>query len=86
MQMNKKHPMEIIYLLQSLGMLLGALIVANSGQTYDNNIQDDDDTVKELVNAINNGKDDDNLNWKEFKDSKLFKQVDVEIRQQIVYE
>ena len=65
-----------------MGMMFGALLVATAGQVYAKNIWDDDDTMEELVKDIDNGKvDDDNMNWKEFKDSKIFKQEDIETQQ-----
>ena len=81
--MNKKQLMGTIFLLWSfMGMMLAALIVATAGQVYAKNIWDDDNTMEELVKDIDNGKDDDdNMNWKEFKDSKIFKQEDIETQQ-----
>ena len=78
--MNKKQPMRTILLLASLlTLMFGALIVATGGQIYAKSIWDDDDTMKELVKDIDNGKDnDDSMNWKEFKSSKIFKQEDIE--------
>ena len=81
--MNKKQPMRTILLLASLSTLMfGALIVATGGQVYAKSIWDDDDTMKELVKDIDNGKDnDDSMNWKEFKSSKIFKLEDIETQQ-----
>ncbi|MDW0213813.1 MAG: hypothetical protein QOA16_06435, partial [Nitrososphaeraceae archaeon] len=78
--MNKKQPMRTILLLASLlTLMFGALIVATGGQVYAKRIWDDDDTMKALVKDIDNGKDnDDSMNWKEFKSSKIFKQEDIE--------
>lgn len=77
--MNKKQPVKTIFLLSSLlTLMFGALVVATSDQVYAD-IWDDDDTMEELVKDIDNGKDnDDDMNWKEFKDSKIFKQEDIE--------
>ena len=81
--MNKKQPKGTIFLLWSfMGMMFGALLVATAGHVYAKNIWDNDDTMEELVKDIDNGKvDDDNMNWKEFKDSKIFKQEDIETQQ-----
>ena len=71
--MNKKQPVKTILLLSSLlTLMFGALVVATSDQVYAD-IWDDDDTMEELVKDIDNGKDNvDDMNWKEFKDSKIF--------------
>lgn len=81
--MNKKQPKGTIFQLWSfMGMMFGALLVATAGHVYAKNIWDNDDTMEELVKDIDNGKvDDDNMNWKEFKDSKIFKQEDIETQQ-----
>ena len=82
--MNKKHPMRTIFLLASLlSLMFAALIVATGGQIYAaKNIWDDDDTMKELVKDIDNGKDnDDSMNWHDFKNSKIFKQEDIETQE-----
>jgi len=81
--MNKKQPMRTILLLASLlTLLFGALIVATGGRVYAKSIWDDDDTMKELVKDIDNGKDnDDSMNWKEFKSSKIFKLEDIETQE-----
>jgi len=81
--MNKKQPRGTVILLASLLVLMfGALIVATAGQVYAKNIWEDDDTMKELVKDIDNGKDnDDSMNWKEFKNSKIFKLEDTETQQ-----
>jgi hypothetical protein len=81
--MNKKQPLGTIFMLRSsMGMMFGALLVATAGQVYAKNIWDDDDTMEELVKDIDKGKvDDDNMNWKEFKDSKIFNQEDIETQQ-----
>ncbi|MDW0153467.1 MAG: hypothetical protein QOK68_02550 [Nitrososphaeraceae archaeon] len=77
--MSKKQPVKNIFLLSSLlTLMFGALVVATSDQVYAD-IWDDDDTMEELVKDIDNGKDnDDDMNWNEFKDSKIFKQEDIE--------
>ena len=80
--MNKKQPVKTIFLLSSLlTLMFGALVVATSDQVYAD-IWDDDDTMEELVKDIDNGKDDDNsMNWHEFKNSKIFKQEDLETQE-----
>ncbi|HEY7695095.1 MAG TPA: hypothetical protein VH797_03235 [Nitrososphaeraceae archaeon] len=77
--MNKKQPMKSKFLFASLlTLLLGALIAVVGPQAYAD-IWDDDDTMEELVKDIDNGKDnDDSMNWKAFKNSKIFTQEDVE--------
>jgi len=79
--MNKKLLVNRMFLLASfLTIMLGASIVAANGHVFAaKNIWDDDDTMEELVKYIDNGKDnDDSMNWKEFKNSKIFKQEDIE--------
>ena len=78
--MNKKQPTRAIFLLASLLLLMfGATIVVTGIQVYAKNIWDDDDTMEELVKDIDNGKDnDDSMNWHDFKNSKIFKQEDIE--------
>ena len=78
--MNKKQPMRTIFLWASLLLLMfGVLVIATGGQVYAKNIWDDDDTMEELVKDIDNGKDnDDSMNWHDFKNSKIFKQEDIE--------
>lgn len=77
--MNKKQPMKSMFLFASLlTLMFGALIVSMGPQVYAD-IWDDDDTMEEFVKDIDNGKDnDDDMNWNEFKDSKIFKQEDIE--------
>ena len=81
--MNKKQPMRTIFLWASLLLLMfGALVIATGGQVYAKNIWDDDDTMKELVKDIDNGNDnDDSMNWHDFKNSKIFKQEDIETQE-----
>ncbi len=81
--MNKKQPMRTILLLASLlTLMFGALIVATGGRVYAKSIWDDDDTMEQLVKDIDNGKDDDNsMNWHDFKNSKIFKQEDLETQE-----
>lgn len=77
--MDKKQPMNSMFLFASLlTLMFGALIVSMGPQVYAD-IWDDDDTMEELVKDIDDGKDnDDDMNWDEFKDSKIFKQEDIE--------
>ena len=61
-----------------LSFMLAILVIATSTHVYAD-IWDDDDTMEELVKDIDNGKDnDDDMNWGEFKDSKIFTQEDIE--------
>ena len=79
--MNKKQPTTTMFLVASLSTLVfGVSFVASNSPLYAaKNIWDDDDTMEELVKDIDNGKDnDDSMNWKEFKNSKIFTQEDVE--------
>lgn len=79
--MNKKQPMKTVFLVASLlTLMFGVSCVASNSPLYAaKNIWADDDTMKELVKDIDNGKDnDDSMNWKEFKNSKIFKQEDIE--------
>jgi len=51
----------------------------NAPANADKNIWKDGDTMKELVKDIDNGKDDDDdMDWNEFKDSKIYKVEDKE--------
>jgi len=53
----------------------------NAPANADKNIWKDDDTMKELVKDIDNGKDDDDdMDWDEFKDSKIYKLEDKETK------
>ena len=81
--MNKKQPTRTIFLLASLLLLMfGATIVVTGIQVYAKNIWNDDDTMEELVKDIDNGKDNDNsMNWHDFKNSKIFKQEDIETQE-----
>ena len=81
--MNKKQTTGSTFLLVSgLALMLGVLFVSVGGKVYGKNIWDDDDTMRDLVKDINNGKDDDDdMNWKEFKESQIFKQEDIETQQ-----
>jgi hypothetical protein len=81
--MNKKPSSNRLFLLASiLTIMLGASIVATNSRVLAKNIWDDDDTMEQLVKDIDNGKDDDNsMNWHDFKNSKIFKQEDVETQQ-----
>ena len=80
--MNKKQPTKIFYLIASMLALFGASVVASGNHVYAKNIWNGDNTMKELVKDIDKGKvDDDNMNWKEFKNSKIFQQEDVETQQ-----
>ena len=81
--MNKKQSLKTMFLLSSLLVLMAGIAVSTTGRTYaDNNIWKGDETMKQLVKDIDNGKvDDDDMNWKEFKNSKIFKQEDIETQQ-----
>ena len=81
--MNKKQPMKTFSMLAALlGLLLVASVAASGTIVYAKNIWDGDDTMRELVKNIDKGKvDDDNMNWKEFKNSKIFQQEDIETQQ-----
>jgi hypothetical protein len=76
--MNKKQSESA--LVAALLTMFGALIGGTSSQVYaDKNIWDDDDTMEKLVDDIDDGRDnDDDMDWSEFKDSKVFKQEDIE--------
>lgn len=80
--MNKKQSTNKFFLFLSLLTLIAGFIVM-SGQIYaEKNIWDGADTMKELVKDIDKGKvDDDDMNWKDFKNSKIFKQEDIETQQ-----
>ena len=77
--MNKKLSINGKFLLSSfLSFVFATLVIAANVHVYAD-IWDDDDTMEELVKDIDNGKDnDDDMNWKEFKNSKIFKQEDIE--------
>ena len=64
-------------------MTIGIDVLAgdNAPANADKNIWKDDDTMKELVKDIDNGKDDDDdMDWDEFKDSKIYKLEDKETK------
>jgi hypothetical protein len=82
--MNKKQPVRTIFLLASmLTLMFGALLVVTGGQVYAaKDIWKDDDTMEELVDDIDDGRDnDDDMNWGEFQDSKIFKLEDIETQE-----
>jgi hypothetical protein len=82
--MNKKQPSESVFVLATLATILfAATILATHPQANAaKNIWEGDGTMKELVKDIDKGKvDDDNMNWKSFKNSKIFTQEDVETQQ-----
>jgi hypothetical protein len=82
--MNKKQPVKTIFLLGSLLTLtFGVLFAATGSQVYAaKNIWSGDDTMEELVKKIDKGKvNDDDMNWKAFKNSKIFKQEDSETKE-----
>lgn len=82
--MNKKQPVRTTFLLATmLTLMFGAVLVATGGQVYAaKNIWAGDDTMEELVKKIDKGKvNDDDMNWKDFKNSKIFKQEDIETKE-----
>ena len=81
--MNKKQPVKTIFLLASLLTLtFGVLFAATGSQVYAKNIWAGDKTMEELVKKIDKGKvNDDSMNWKDFKNSKVFKQEDAETKE-----
>jgi len=82
--MNKKQPVKTIFLLASLLTLtFGVLFAATGSQVYAaKNIWAGDDTMEELVKKIDKGKvNDDSMDWKDFKNSKIFKQEDIETQE-----
>ena len=81
--MNKEQLMNSVFLLTSLATLFGASITATGMPVYAaKNIWAGVDTMEELVKKIDKGKvDDDSMNWKQFKNSKIFKQEDIETKQ-----
>ena len=82
--MNKKQPVKTIFLLASMfSLTFGVLLVATGGQVYAaKNIWAGDNTMEELVKKIDKGKaSDDSMNWKDFKNSKVFKQEDSETKE-----
>jgi len=80
--MNKKQPVKTIFLLASLLTLtFGVFFVGTGGQAYGKNIWAGDKTMEELVKKIDKGKvNDDSMNWKQFKNSQVFKQEDGETK------
>jgi hypothetical protein len=80
--MNKKQPVKTIFLLGSLLTLtFGVFFVGTGGQVYGKNIWAGDKTMEELVKKIDKGKvNDDSMNWKQFKNSQVFKQEDGETK------
>jgi hypothetical protein len=81
--MNKKQPVKTIFLLASMfSLTFGVLLLATGGQVYAaKNIWASDKTMEELVKKIDKGKaSDDSMNWKDFKNSKVFKQEDSETK------
>ena len=81
--MNKKQPVKTIFLLASLLTLtFGVLFAATGSQAYAKTIWTGDKTMEELVKKIDKGKvNDDSMNWKDFKNSKVFKQEDGETKE-----
>src|SRR4029079_16227146 len=81
--MNKKPLSNRLFLLASfMTVMLGASIVATNNHVLAKNIWDDDDTMEQLVKDIDDGKDNDNsMNWNDFKNSKIFKQEDIETQE-----
>jgi hypothetical protein len=82
--MNKKQPMKTLLVLASLLTLtLGLSIVAGNSQVYAaKDIWKDDDTMEELVDDIDEGRDnDDDMDWGEFQDSKIFTLEDIETQE-----
>ena len=82
--MSKKLLVNRVFLLASFFSLLfvGSIVATNGHAFATKNIWDDDDTMEELVKDIDHGKDDDNsMNWHDFKNSKIFKQEDLETQQ-----
>ena len=82
--MNKKQPVKTIFLLTlMLTLTFGVLLAATGGQVYAaKSIWAGDTTMEELVKKIDKGKaSDDSMNWKDFKNSKIFKQEDSETKE-----
>ncbi len=81
--MNKKQPVNTALLLGLLTLTLGVSILAANSQVYAaKDIWKDDDTMEELVDDIDEGKDsDDDMDWGEFQDSKVFKLEDKETQE-----
>jgi hypothetical protein len=66
-----------------LTLTFGVIFAATGSQVYAaKNIWAGDDTMEELVKKIDKGKvNDDDMNWKDFKNSKIFKQEDIETQE-----
>jgi len=80
--MNKKQPIKLLFIFASALAIFGSAAVASAGYAYAKNIWDGDDTMGQLVKDIDKGKvDDDNMNWKDFKSSKIYQQEDIETQQ-----
>jgi len=82
--MNKKQPVKTIFLLTLMfSLTFGVLLLATGGQIYAaKSIWTGDTTMEELVKKIDKGKvNDDDMNWKDFKNSKVFKQEDGETKE-----
>ena len=77
--MNKIQSIRNFLLTIILTIGIDVLVGDNAPANADKNIWKDDDTMKELVKDIDNGKDDDDdMDWDEFKDSKIYKVEDKE--------
>ena len=77
--MNKIQLIRNFLLTIILTIGIDVLVGYNAPANADKNIWKDDDTMKELVKDIDNGKDDDDdMDWDEFKDSKIYKVEDKE--------
>ena len=81
--MNKKQPVKTIFLLSSLlALTFGVVFAATGSQVYGKDIWSGDKTMEQLVKKIDKGKvNDDSMNWKDFKNSKVFKQEDAETKE-----
>jgi len=74
--MNKKQPITI--LIVGTIIAVGALLIGTNTVIYaEKDIWKGKDTMQELVNAIDKCKvNDDNMNWKKFEGSTIYKQED----------
>jgi len=80
--MNKIQSIRNLLLTIILTIGIDVLTGDNAPANADKNIWKDDDTMKELVKDIDNGKDDDDdMDWDEFKDSKIYKLEDKETKE-----